>query len=244
MFRAFLFLRGMSLPFFFVDDLSNKTIVLDEDTSKHIINVLRIQKSEEILLTDGKGKKARACIVDDNRKKCVVEISSIETEQERRNKVIIGISLIKNSSRFEWFLEKATEIGVSEIIPLICSRTEKEKLRYDRMQNILASAMLQSQQCWLPVLHKATEFEKAIQLSFEKKFIAHCEETNKQFLTSQQLNSSTSQLILIGPEGDFTTQEIDRAVKNNFVPISLGNTRLRTETAGIVAAALLQSVAK
>lgn len=229
----------MSLPFFFVEDLSDKTIVFDEDTSKHMINVLRMQKGEEVLLTDGKGKKALAIIIDDNRKKSVVEISSIETEPERKQKVIIGISLIKNASRFEWFLEKATEIGVSEIIPLICARTEKEKFRFDRMQNILISAMLQSQQCWFPILHQPTEFEKAIHLSFDQKFIAHCEESNKQTLSSQHLNASTSQLILIGPEGDFTSEEIQPAINNNFIPVSLGNTRLRTETAGMVAATLL-----
>lgn len=229
----------MTLPFFFVDDLSNKTIVFDENTSKHIINVLRLQKGEEVLLTGGQGKKAKATIVDDNRKKCVVEISSIEKEEERKTKIAIGISLIKNSSRFEWFLEKATEIGVTEIIPLICSRTEKEKFRFDRMQNILVSAMLQSQQCRLPVLHEPTEFEKAIQLSFEQKFIAHCEQTRKQSLSSQQPNLSASQLILIGPEGDFTHEEIEAALGNNFTSVSLGITRLRTETAGIVAAALL-----
>src|SRR5215212_6408444 len=119
----------------------------------------------ECLLTDGRGKKANATIVDDNRKKCVVEISLIETEEKRKNKVVIAISLIKNSSRFEWFLEKATEIGVSEIIPMICTRTAKEKFRYDRMQNILMSAMLQSQQLWLPLLHKPTEFDNVLYIS-------------------------------------------------------------------------------
>lgn len=229
----------MSLPFFFVEGLSSNKIILDEDTSKHIINVLRMQKGEQVLLTDGKGKKAKASIVDDNRKKCIVEISSVETEQNRKSKIAIGISLTKNASRFEWFLEKATEIGVNEIIPLICARTEKEKFRFDRMQNILISAMLQSQQCWLPVLHEPTNFRESVQLTFQQKFIAHCEETNKQWLSSQQLNNSTSQLILIGPEGDFTHEEIETALKNNFTPVSLGNTRLRTETAGIVAATLL-----
>lgn len=228
----------MNLPFFFVENLDDKRIVLDEDTSKHMINVLRMEKGEETLLTDGKGKKAKAAIVDDNRKKCVVEISSIEMTGERERNVAIGISLIKNSSRFEWFLEKATEIGVSEIIPLICARTAKEKFRFDRMQNILISAMLQSQQCWLPLLHEPTDFEKTMLLSFEQKFIAHCEESNKQSLSSQ-INASTSQLILIGPEGDFSHEEIEAALKNNFAPVSLGNTRLRTETAGMVAATLL-----
>jgi 16S rRNA (uracil1498-N3)-methyltransferase len=229
----------MNLPFFFVEDLSNNRITLDEDTSKHMINVLRMQTGEEVLLTDGKGKKAKASIVDDNRKKCVVEISSIQMEEEKKPKVAIGISLVKNASRFEWFLEKATEIGVTEIIPLICTRTEKEKFRHDRMQNILISAMLQSQQCRLPVLHEPTDFKKAIQFSFEQKFIAHCEETNKRSLPPQHLNPSTSQLLLIGPEGDFTREEIETALKNNFIPVSLGNTRLRTETAGMVAATLL-----
>lgn len=227
----------MSQSLFFIDNLSNKTIVLNEDTSKHIINVLRMQKSEEILLTDGKGKKATAAIIDDNRKKCTVEVSKIETKEERTKKVVVGISLIKNASRFEWFLEKATEIGVSEIIPLLCTRTEKEKFRYDRMQNILISAMLQSQQCWVPVLHEPTEFNKAIQFSFEQKFIAHCEETTKQQLN--QISHSQNQLILIGPEGDFTHEEIELAKQNNFVPVTLGDTRLRTETAGIVAVTLL-----
>ncbi len=225
-------------PFFFVENLDGNLITLDEDTSKHMINVLRMQKGEEVVLTDGKGRKAKAFIVDDNRKKCMVEISAIATEEERQPKIAIGISLIKNSSRFEWFLEKAAEIGVSEIIPLICARTEKEKFRHDRMRNILVSAMLQSRQCWLPVLHEPMEIKNAIELSFEQKFIAHCEKTGKQPLSSQLRNSS-SQLILIGPEGDFTREEIESATANHFIPASLGDTRLRTETAGMVAATLL-----
>ena len=228
----------MSLPFFYVESLDEKITLLDEDTSKHMINVLRMKKRENVLLTDGKGKKAIATIVDDNRKKCSVEISSVQTEEKSRS-VAIGISLIKNASRFEWFLEKATEIGIGEIIPLICGRTEKERFRYDRMQQIIISAMLQSQQCWLPVLHEPTEFKKTILLNeFNQKFIAHCIETEKQQL-NQLINHSTNQLILIGPEGDFTPKEIEDALKNNFIPVALGNTRLRTETAGIVAATLL-----
>lgn len=230
----------MTLPFFYVKELNEKILVLDEDTSKHMINVLRMKNGEEVLLTDGKGKKAKAVIVNDNRKKCGVEIVSVKEEKKRVRKIAIGISLTKNSSRFEWFLEKATEIGVSEIIPLICERTEKAKLRFDRMQNILISAMLQSQQCWLPVLHEPMEFEKVISLSFEQKFIAHCSETQKVQLTNQSINQSTNQLILIGPEGDFTDEEIDVALQNNFISVALGNTRLRTETAGIVAATILQ----
>ena len=238
--ELFLFLRIMALPFFYVNNLESNDVVLNEDTSKHIIQVLRMQKGEKLLLTDGKGKKAEAEIVDDNRKKCAVQIIASETQNEKKNKVAIGISLIKNASRFEWFLEKATEIGVNEIIPLLCERTEKEKFRFDRMQNILISAMLQSQQTWLPVLHEPTELKKIMsETTHQQKFIAHCLEEDKQSLTSQPFNLSTSQLILIGPEGDFTPGEIGLALQNNFQPVTLGETRLRTETAGLVAATLL-----
>jgi len=228
----------MALPFFYLESLERNSLVLDEDTSKHIIQVLRMQTGEKILLTDGNGKKAEAEIVDDNRKKCAVKIISIKTETERSRKVSIAISLIKNASRFEWFLEKATEIGVREIIPLICERTEKEKFRFDRMQNILTSAMLQSQQTWLPVLHEPTDLKKIIsETNYQQKFIAHCLEEKKQELSSG--NNHFSSIILIGPEGDFTPNEIELALQNGFQPVALGETRLRTETAGLVAATLL-----
>jgi 16S rRNA (uracil1498-N3)-methyltransferase len=232
---AFSFLRKMSLPVFYVPDLSDKKVVMDEDASRHMISVLRMQKGKEILLTDGKGKKATAIISDDNRKKVVVNISAIATEETKKNKVAIGISLIKNPSRFEWFLEKATEIGVSEIIPLICERTEKEKFRLERLQNILTSAMLQSQQSWMPLLHEPRTFlSVASQNDFDLKYIAHCAEDKKE-----NIQQGASALMLIGPEGDFTSHEIEMAIQNNFIPVTLGETRLRTETAGIVAATLL-----
>jgi 16S rRNA (uracil1498-N3)-methyltransferase len=234
----------MPLPYFFIPQIANtnENIVLDEDQSKHIIQVLRMQNGEELLLTDGKGTKARVVIIDDHRKHCTVKSLFATNEEERRPKISIAISLIKNTSRFEWFLEKATEIGVSEIIPLICERTEKEKFRLDRMQNILVSAMLQSQQCWLPVLHEPLPFTELLNaIKKGNKFIAHCLPEQKQQLSSFTHHSSliTHSLILIGPEGDFTEQEIQSALEKNFVPVALGNTRLRTETAGIVAATLL-----
>ena len=179
----------MALPFFYVENLENNTVVLDEDTSKHMVQVLRMQKGEKLLLTDGRGKKGEAEIMDDNRKRCTVKIIDVNTEKQKQNEVTIGISLIKNSSRFEWFLEKATEIGVHAIIPLLCERTEKEKFRYDRMKNILASAMLQSQQVWLPLLHEPTDFKKIISdKTYQQKFIAHCVEEEKQSLINQPVN--------------------------------------------------------
>lgn len=242
----------MALPFFYIEEsIVQNSIVLNEDTSKHIVQVLRMQNGEQIQLTDGKGNLFTAEITDNNRKRCTVAIKQTANNQRPVANVIIAISLLKNSSRFEWFLEKATEIGVTEIIPLICTRTEKQNFRHDRMKGILVSAMLQSQQTWLPVLHEAVKFENLVMKQFEnaQKFIAHCEdENNKEQLVSKRLNLSTSQpacpagrLILIGPEGDFTKEEIESALKNNFIPVALGNTRLRTETAGIVAATLLKN---
>jgi 16S rRNA (uracil1498-N3)-methyltransferase len=229
----------MALSYFFVENLDEKRIQLDEDTSKHIISVLRMQKGEELLLTNGKGQKATAQIIDDNRKRCAVEILSIESEERSQPNVSIAISITKNSSRFEWFLEKATEIGVNEVIPLLTERTAKEKFRYDRMHGILVSAMLQSQQTWIPNLHQPTSFDDVVkQSSQEQKFIAHCLPEQKQQLSSIILHQSS--LILIGPEGDFTQKEIETALHAGFTPVALGNTRLRTETAGMVAAALLK----
>ena len=234
---------AMSLPHFYIENITGKTIQLDEDTSKHMIGVLRMQKGEEVLLTDGRGRKAYAVIADDNRKRCMVQVDSIDEEQASLPKVSIAISIVKNASRFEWFLEKATEIGVNEIIPLICERTEKEKFRYDRMKSILVSAMLQSQQTWLPVLHEPQPYATVVKNATpEQKFIAHCLPEKKVQLTeaSSPLTTHHSSLILIGPEGDFTQNEIALALENEFAPVALGHTRLRTETAGIVAATLLK----
>jgi 16S rRNA (uracil1498-N3)-methyltransferase len=235
----------MPLPFFYKEDITTtaKAITLDEDTSKHVVQVLRMQNGEQLQLTDGKGNLFTAEITDAHKKHCTVKVLTTASQQRPTNNSTIAISLVKNNSRFEWFLEKATEIGVIEIIPLICQRTEKQHFRYDRMKTILVSAMLQSQQTWLPVLHEPVKFEnyiKAVQQSSNSQyFIAHCVEDKKQPLSYLLINSSAHFHICIGPEGDFTEKEIEEALQKNFVPVSLGETRLRTETAGIVAATLL-----
>ena len=215
-------------------------MILDEENSRHAISVLRMKKGDELLLTDGRGKKAKATINSDHKKACTVLPGPIESSAPPVRSVTIAISLLKNASRFEWFLEKATEIGVREIIPLMCERTEREKFRQDRMEGILISAMLQSQQSWLPLLHKPSSFEQVIQNATQQtKLVAHCEDSGKTPLSSILPNSSSDRIMLIGPEGDFTHREIEQAKEQGFQPVSLGNTRLRTETAGMVAAALL-----
>jgi len=234
----------MTLPFFYINeyDKSPKEIVLDEDTSRHVVQVLRMKEGEKLNLTDGKGSLITAEVIDAHKKHCSVKIigSSLMTHDSR--KVTIAISLLKNTSRFEWFLEKATEIGVSEIVPLICERTEKQKFRYDRMKGICISAMLQSQQCWLPELLEPLQFNELVMRGFDdhRKMIAHCLEESKAALADLQISKLSNQLIVIGPEGDFSKEEIELALQNNFIAVSLGETRLRSETAGVVAATLLK----
>ena len=230
----------MSLPIFFQEEFNNENIfTLKEETSKHVIQVLRMKKGEQLQLTNGKGKIITVEIISEHKKSAEVKVLLTSNIAPRTSNITIAISLIKNTNRFEWFLEKATEIGVSEIIPLLCERTKKQNFRHDRMQNILISAMLQSQQAWLPVLHQPIKFSEVIKNSSQQnKYIAHCIEEERRSLR-KHISTSSHQLICIGPEGDFTKQEIDHAVANNFIPVSLGHTRLRTETAGMVAAVLL-----
>ncbi len=233
----------MALPFFYVENYESSVsgFELDEDTSRHIAQVLRMQAGELLHLTDGKGHLMTCEIITPHKKHCAVQVKEKVYKEPGTKKVSIAISLLKNTDRFEWFLEKATEIGVTEIIPLICVRTEKEKFRHDRLKGICISAMLQSQQCWLPVLQEPVLFEKCVKEKTGNlnKLIAHCEEGNKQSLAHFPLLVNFNTQILIGPEGDFTTAEIELALKNGYQPVSLGDTRLRAETAGVVAATLL-----
>ena len=231
----------MSFPLFYIEEFLPGTLqlILNEDTSNHIIRVLRMKQGEQLQLTNGKGKVFTCEIISEHKKYTEVKILSTSNIVQRTINTAIAISLIKNNSRFEWFLEKATEIGVSEIIPLICQHTEKQHFKHDRMKNIVVSAMLQSQQAWLPLLHEPVKFTEFIKKSsHQNKYIAHCMETQKKQLGKEAVQLSDVQ-ILIGPEGDFTKEEIELALQNNYIPVSLGETRLRTETAGLVAAVLL-----
>jgi 16S rRNA (uracil1498-N3)-methyltransferase len=236
----------MTLPFFYTAAAaaSQHEMVLDEDTSRHVIQVLRMKKGDRLNLTDGKGNVLTTIIEDDHKKHCGVTIEKTSFKEKASRSVAIGISLLKNANRFEWFLEKATEIGVNEITPLTCERTEKEKFRNDRLQTILISAMLQSRQCWLPVLHEPIAYELLFRqeevANTAQKFIAHCIEDEKANLSDLVNESLPSQIILIGPEGDFTHEEVDMALRHHFVPVALGDTRLRAETAGVVAATILR----
>jgi len=232
----------MALPYFYEPQLSAgaTAFTLSEDTSKHCVQVLRMKTGEQLHLTDGKGHLFVATILSPDKKHTEVKIASAEFTPPAKRKAAIGISLLKNNSRLEWFLEKATEIGISEIIPLICNRTERQHFRQDRMNGILVAAMLQSQQVWLPLLHSPMAFDAIPTLSFGQRFVAHCEPGEKKELSRQAITNDV--LMLIGPEGDFSPAEIELALAAGFEPVSLGNTRLRTETAGVVAATLIMNL--
>jgi 16S rRNA (uracil1498-N3)-methyltransferase len=241
----------MALPFFYIPSHTpdQQEIVLNEDNSRHVIQVLRMRPGEALRLTDGKGALLDGVILDDHKKKCRVSIKAGTTEPPRTNQVTIAISPVKNTARFEWFLEKATEIGVSTIIPLLCERTERQSIRTDRLRNILVSAMLQSQQAWLPTLTEPTPLPQLLsQAPTGPAYIAHLLEAPRDTSSLAGLvgaNSGhlhpgpSSSLILIGPEGDFSPKEVETALAAKLIPVSLGHNRLRTETAGIVAATLL-----
>lgn len=198
-----------------------------------------MKENDQLQLTNGKGILFTCNIINADKRGCKVEIINAEVYAQLTRKISIGISLLKNVSRLEWFLEKATEIGVQRIIPLICERTEKQNFRFERMNNIIISAMLQSQQTWLPELLQPKKIHEIITEEFAGlKLIAHCLNDEKGLVTDVvQQNSGT--LILIGPEGDFSADEISFAIKHSYKPVTLGSNRLRSETAGIVAATLL-----
>ena len=232
----------MALPFFYLPfiDERGSLITLDEETSKHIIGVLRMTEREKIHLTDGKGHLLTAEITDPHKKMCVVRIIASESVPHAKKPITIALSLLKNGSRFEWFVEKAAELGVSEIIPMLCERSEKLHFRMERKKNILLSAMLQSQQTWMPVIHEPKKFTEIISTAEqEQKFIAHCIGYEKTNLADAINSSAASSLVLIGPEGDFTKEEVGLALQQHYIPVALGATRLRSETAAVVAAAIL-----
>lgn len=221
---------------FYTPEISEKTYTLNEIESKHCIKVLRLSTNDQIELIDGKGTFYEAKIIVPNPKNCKIEITKSNQEFGKRNHYLhIAIAPTKNIDRFEWFLEKATEIGIDEITPLLCDRSERKTIKNDRLEKILVSAMKQSIKAFKPKLNSLTNYKDFIKQGFKgSKYIAHCEENEKQSLKSNY-KAGNNAIILIGPEGDFSPEEIKLAKENDFCETNLGNSRLRTETAGIVA---------
>ncbi len=236
------------MALFYAPDILS-TLKLDEEESNHAIKVLRMKVGDSLQIVDGKGGYYEAKISDAHHKHCGVEIVESFSEFEKRPYHLhIAIAPTKNIERLEWFIEKATEIGVDEITPIICEHSERKIVKIDRLDKIAVSAMKQSKKAYLPVVN-----EPVSMLSFvsnckeEQKFIAHCMSDSERVDLSSAYKPGSDVVVLIGPEGDFSPAELKQTLSNGFVPVVMGQSRLRTETAGVVAVhtvVLLNDMAK
>lgn len=217
-------------------DPESQFYYLSEEESKHCIRVLRLQQGDEVQLIDGRGGLYQAAIAEAHPKRTRLQIISSEQGFNKRNHYLhIAVAPTKNIERFEWFLEKATEIGIDEVSLIICQRSERREAKVERLDKIITSAVKQSIKAYHPVLNEPVSFSRFLSVPFDgQKFIAHCEPGEKSTL-KDEMQKHGRYLILIGPEGDFTPKEIEDALKNNFKAITFGKNRLRTETAALEA---------
>jgi 16S rRNA (uracil1498-N3)-methyltransferase len=220
---------------FYTPDITGSAWQLDEEESKHLIRVLRAEKGDEVFLTNGKGTFYKATIKEGHPKKCIVEVVETIHEFGKRNYHIhIAIAPTKNNDRFEWFLEKATEIGIDEITPLICDHSERREVKTERLYKVIVAALKQSVKAYLPELHAARTFNDFIgDATSAQKFICSTG-SPKDHLLKNRYTKEKNVVILVGPEGDFSKEELVLAVENGYGLVSLGESRLRTETAGII----------
>lgn len=208
---------------------------LSKEESRHLVKVLRKKNGDQLNFTDGKGGKYSCVLIDDNPKHALIKVEGIEQVQASIPKLTIAIAPTKNNDRLEWFLEKSTEIGITNIIPFISEHSERKTIKTSRLEKIIISAMKQSLKYHKPELEELTTFEEIISRPYSyNKYVAHLETENPQTLKSSYMPGEDS-IIIIGPEGDFSPVEIQLAKEKSFNIVSLGNSRLRTETAGLVA---------
>ncbi|MES2828340.1 MAG: 16S rRNA (uracil(1498)-N(3))-methyltransferase [Bacteroidota bacterium] len=222
---------------FYTPDISSETYSLSEEESKHCIRVLRLKKGDLIHLIDGRGGLYKAELTGETKKHVTVSILEANLEYNKRNHYLhIAIAPTKNIDRLEWFLEKATEIGIDEITTVICARSERKTTKSDRLNKVITSALKQSLQAYHPKLNPDITFSDFLKIdTSSSKFIAHCLNDGTRSPLSELDVLEKKYTILIGPEGDFSPEEIQLALKSEFKPVTLGNTRLRTETAGLAA---------
>ena len=223
------------MALFYVPTLASGT-VLPEEESQHAVKVLRLQAGDNITIVDGTGGFYKAKISNPHPKHCSFEITETIPEYGKRDFYLhIAIAPTKNIERLEWFIEKATEIGIDEITPIICRYSERKVIKAERLEKIIVSAAKQSVKAYFPKLNPLCTFDELLKNQYDsQKFIAHCYEDNKK-LFQNEIHKSSDVLILIGPEGDFSKEEVQKALSLGYIPVSLGNSRLRTETAGVVA---------
>ena len=233
------------MQLFYAPDITLPLYTLGEEESKHCVRVLRLAEGDHLHLTDGRGDLHLCEVVDSHPKRCTVRVISTEHEFEKMPyKLVMAVAPTKNIERFEWFLEKATEVGVSEVIPLECAHSERRTIKLEREQKVITAAVKQSLKAYHPYLHDMTEVRKLLDMPFEgRKFIAHCGEAVKgKTYLPKAISAGESVMVLIGPEGDFSPEEVAMAVDRGFEEITLGYQRLRTETAAVVAVTMVAVV--
>ncbi|MCI0522504.1 MAG: 16S rRNA (uracil(1498)-N(3))-methyltransferase [Bacteroidales bacterium] len=225
------------MQLFYANDISGTIAAFSLEESGHCLRVLRMRKGDSLVFTNGNGSFFEGIITGDDPSAMTVTITGVrEDEGKRHYSLHMAISPLKNEDRLEWFIEKAVEIGIDEITPLICSRTEKKRIRKERLASIILSAMKQSVKAYLPVLNEPVLFSEMIQGGFDgRKLIATCDPEVQRVAISNAFAPAENILILAGPEGDFTLEEVRIAMSEGFVPVHLGRSRLRTETAGVAA---------
>ena len=224
------------MQLFYTPDINSDEYTLSKEESRHCIQVLRKKIGDLIYLVDGKGGIYKATLIGDNPKSCQLKIDQVERNYGKSAiHIHIAIAPTKMNERFEWFLEKSTEIGINEITPILCEHSERKVLKLERMNKILVAAMKQSKQAYLPKLNAAVSFDSFVSNNtVEERYIAHCIENDDKKQLKEVIKKGADTLVLIGPEGDFSPKEIDHALKHGFSAVSLANNRLRTETAAIV----------
>lgn len=230
----------MSLPYFYEPNVTSGAIALSDTSFHHAVHVLRMRSGDLLNLTDGRGTLHRCRIEEMSKRDCRLSLLETITFPPPKTSLHIAISFTKNPSRMEWFLEKATEIGIQHITPLLCQRSEKVHMKTDRIEKIMVSAMLQSQQTYLPVLHPQAHLADVLDGPEPIKCIAHCVDGIERHALSAILKPQKNTLILIGPEGDFTPEEITSCLAS-CQAVTLGEKRLRTETAGLFACVVFNS---
>lgn len=228
------------MQLFYLPEITGNLITLPEDESKHCIRVLRLSKGDEIQIVDGKGNFVNCSIVDPSPKRCVVSVLKKEAEFGKRNfHLHIAIAPTKNIDRFEWFLEKVTEIGIDEITPLLCEHSERKSINHERSLRVMIAAMKQSVKAYLPILNPMTPIKDLVKNSSEQtKLMAYCGDFMNPHIKNY-LQKGSRVLVLIGPEGDFSPSEVQLAQSYGFKTVGLGTARLRTETAGVIACGIV-----
>ncbi len=210
--------------------------ILSEQESQHCVKVLRMKEGDNLTVTDGAGSFYDCSLLQAHPRQCILHILRQWEEPGKRDYILhIAFAPTKQMDRNEWFVEKATEMGTDRFTPILSSYSERKEIKQERLEKIAISAMKQSQQARLPRIDELTRFVGLVSQPFKgRKFIAHCYDHPKKLLT-QTYRKGENALILIGPEGDFSEEEVAHAIANGFEPVSLGDTRLRTETASLVA---------